>query len=279
MPGGYSSAAYADPMPRSRPSLRLSLRPSKGSLFLFGSAAAALGLATTLAGCGVRSEQDPASDPTPTENASQSISPTPSPSLSPTQGVTPSATPTSTAASGAPLPLAQSLLTNSELPAISGTSPWASMSDKQPTQDAFGVCAKFDLLSIGATDVKQRDFTAQGAKAAEQVAEFPDAMNTQRARKVLMAWHKGCASRVPNAVAVRVGPLRQVPVPSGSGTWYLVRYTNLESGMGHFSTTGIATVGTRIAVVTMDHDGQDHNYPAGQDPMVAAVSKAGTKIG
>jgi hypothetical protein len=40
----------------------------------------------------------------------------------------------------------------------------------------------------------------------------------------------------------------------------------------------MALDGTRIAVLRMDHSGQDHNYPAGKDPMVGMVVAATGKL-
>ena len=36
---------------------------------------------------------------------------------------------------------------------------------------------------------------------------------------------------------------------------------------------------TRLSLLTMDHAGQDHNYPPGQDPMQLAVKAAAGKLG
>ena len=37
--------------------------------------------------------------------------------------------------------------------------------------------------------------------------------------------------------------------------------------------------GNRLSLVRMDHAGQDHNYPPGQDPMQLAVKAAAGKLG
>ena len=34
-----------------------------------------------------------------------------------------------------------------------------------------------------------------------------------------------------------------------------------------------------MTLIRMDHDGQDHNYPPGKDPMELAVKAAAAKLG
>ena len=104
----------------------------------------------------------------------------------------------------------------------------------------------------------------------------PDATTTARATKVLQSWHQSCARRVPGT-RVQVGAIATVPVSQGTGWWYLVSY--VRGGEGHFHELGVVLSGNRLSLVRMDHAGQDHNYPPGQDPMQLAVKAAAGKLG
>ena len=68
-----------------------------------------------------------------------------------------------------------------------------------------------------------------------------------------------------------------VSVPNGKGWWYLVSYT--KGGEGHFHAFGVVSNRNRMTLLKMDHAGQDHNYPPGQDPMELAVKAASAKMG
>ena len=118
--------------------------------------------------------------------------------------------------------------------------------------------------------VVQRNFRgADGATAGQQVVEFPDAQTAVRATKVLESWHRDCKSDVLDSMSSvrngKVRPITQVSVPSGKGWWYLVSFN--RGGTGHFHSLGVTVKGPRMTVLTMDHDGQDHIYEPGQDPM------------
>jgi hypothetical protein len=176
----------------------------------------------------------------------------------------------------------EALLTANQMPSLNETVRWKQGRTGPVSSDAFGLCAKFDVLSIGAEQAVERRFTAgsQGTAgsdtAGQQVATFPDATTTARATKVLQSFHKSCAARVPGTNK-KVGALTSVPVTQGTGWWYLVSYTS--NGVGHFHTFGVDVVGNRISLISMDHAGQDHNYPPGQDPMQLAVKAAAGKLG
>ncbi len=78
------------------------------------------------------------------------------------------------------------------------------------------------------------------------------------------------------------GPTTSVPVSQGHAWWYLVRYRThpgLGGSHGRFESFGVVVNGTRISMIRMDHDGQDHDYPPGQDPMELAVKAAAAKLG
>lgn len=148
----------------------------------------------------------------------------------------------------------------------------------------FGLCQRFDLLSIGALRGLERTYAAGANTAGELVAEFPDAQNAVRASKVLEAWQRQCRGRVQGR-NVRVRPINQVSVPRGSGWFYLVSYERQVPGqasgrpVGHFHSLGLLLAGTRMVLIRMDHDGQDHDYAPGRDPMELAVKAVAAKLG
>ncbi|MCW2821121.1 MAG: hypothetical protein JWR64_916 [Marmoricola sp.] len=255
------------------------IRPAIATL-----AASALVCSGVLAGCSISR-----SDQTTTPPASSSSEPTTTTSDEPTATDQPTsqATAEPTAAGStipdpteAPSPTsaatpAGALLTAADLPQLNESSPWAEARTGVPGPMPFGLCQKFDLLSIGAMNVIQRTYTAGSDTAAEQVAEFPDAQNTVRATKVLEAWHRECAGRV-EGTHVKVRPITGVAVPQGNGRWYLVSYE--RSGVGHFHSLGVVVSGNRMSLIRMDHEGQDHNYEPGQDPMELAVKAVAAKL-
>ena len=168
------------------------------------------------------------------------------------------------------------------MPPLNDSSPWRQVRTGPVSSNPFGLCAKFDVLSIGAEQAVERRFTSPAvALAAQEIATFPDAATTARAQKVLQSWHDTCSKRVPGH-PVRVRPISSVPVSQGAGWWYLVSYSThpgLGGGQGRFHSFGLVAVGTRLSLLTMDHPGQDHNYPPGQDPMQLAVKAAAGKLG
>jgi hypothetical protein len=238
-------------------------------------------LATSaLSGCGAEN-REPAADPTAqTPSAPTSSSSAPSPSAAPSSST---ATPTPSA----PTPLAAGLLDAGDMPRLTGgmsDMSWSNGKTHAIEMTAFGVCQRFDLLSIGAEKAVERDFVAgknapAGATAAEQVAQMPDAMTAQRARKVLTSWHDTCRSRIKDVTSPDVGPVTTVVVPHGSAVWYDVRYTPTASGTRHSHAFGIVVSGTRIALLRLDSDAPAHSYPAGSEPMATAVKAASARLG
>lgn len=237
-----------------------------------------------LSGCSVSRDDEPeprqssgGTEPTPSDQ------PTPEPSESPSTS-TPTATVTVTP-TGAPTPEA-ALLAGADLPQLNSTSPWAQGRTGPAGPRPFGLCQKFDLLTIGAVTAVERTFThivhhglgdtAVHDTAGQTVAEFPDAQNAVRASKVIEAWHRDCAKKV-KGTNVKVRPITDVSVPTGKGWWYLVSFE--RRGEGHFHSLGMVLSGTRMTLVRMDHDGQDHNYESGQDPMELAVKAAAARLG
>lgn len=204
--------------------------------------------------------EEPTSDPTPSAPAASPTAPTPSPSPAISAAASPQ----------------DALLTAAELPQLNDTAAWTVRRTGPIGSDPFGRCQEFDLLSIGATTAVERSFTHEEDTAAQVVAEFPDAQNATRAGKVLESWHRDCAERVRGR-NVTLSPITPVPVAAGTAWWYLLRHATPQDG--HFHSFGVLRSGSRMTLVQMDHDGQDHNYEAGADPMELALRAAAGKLG
>jgi len=235
-------------------------------------AASTLLLSGALAGCSISQDEPdkPAASDSPDPKATESPEPTESPSASASATTSPSAS-----ASTAPTPRA-ALLTAAEMPQLNSTAKWTQRRTGPVSTRPFGLCQKFDLLSIGALEAVERTFTHDTDTAGQQVADFPDAQNAVRASKVVEAWQRDCAKRI-RGNNVRVRAINDVPVTSGKGWWYLVSFESRNEG--HFHSLSLALSGTRMTLIRMDHDGQDHNYPPGKDPMQLAVKAAAAKLG
>ena len=268
---------YADAMSLTR------IRPAT----VAGAAVLALLTGGVLDGCSLSRDDAPsAQDSTQAPEPSESASPTPSESPTPSQTASPSA---STSATPAPTVTASAspssapastptaaLLTAAALPQLNSTSRWTQGRTGGAGTRPFGLCQKFDLLSIGAVEAVQRTFRTGEDTAGQQVAEFPDAQNAIRAGKVLEAWHRDCAGRV-RGTSVKVRPFNEVSVSAGRGSYYLVSYE--RQGQGRFHSLGLVVSGTRLSLLTMDHVGQDHIYEPGRDPMELAVKAAAARLG
>jgi hypothetical protein len=198
----------------------------------------------------------PPSSPTePTESAATS------PSESPTES----------------LPLLDRLLPTALVPGLNAQWHWQDGDTGQPADEPFGLCARADLLSIGATDVVARTYFPpddSDDNAAEQIAEFPDAKTARLAWSVLGSWHDACAKKRRANPGLAVHAFERVSVGAGSGRWYLLSWSPEGEETGRFEALGMVLNGTRLAVLRIDHSGQDHNYPAGKDPMVGMVRAA-----
>ena len=228
-------------------------------------------------GCGVSNDEDPSTQstvtqtpaPSPQETVTETVTPTPTPTPTPTEAASESATPEA------------ALLSAAEMPSLNDTVQWKLRDTGPVSSRPFGLCAKVDMLSIGAESAVERRFLAGTRSAggtdsaAQEIVSFPDETTTARVAKVLQSWHRDCAARVKGK-RVQVRPLQAVPVTSGQASWYLVSYAR---GGGRFHAFGTVVSGTRMSLITMDHRGQDHSYPAGQDPMQLAVEAAAGKLG
>lgn len=226
-------------------------------------------------GCAGKDDSPAASDPGDSPAAPASTEP---PTGTPTDS--PSVAPT-TAAPAEPASLADRLLPTAEVPGLNASWHWQDGETGPAATEPFGFCAKADLGSIGATEVVERSYFPpddSDDSAAEQVAEFPDSNTAGRAWSVLKSWHDKCGRSVSADIALKARPLTAVAVPTGTARWGLLSWQPPGEETGRFETFGMVLAGTRIAVLRMDHSGQDHNYPAGQDPMVAMVRAAAARL-
>lgn len=252
-----------------------------------------------LAGCAPQPQQT-ADEPSPTRATAaaptsptapetQESSATPD-SAESTASQTPSSS-ASSSASASPAPtgaLTDRLLPAEQVPGFNEQYRWVAGGTRtREGRDLFGTCQRFGITSIGATSVAVRDYRpaepAQGDApdpAGELVAEFPDTATARRAFAVLKSWRAQCADRLPGKRA-HVGELESVQVDGGTGGWYLLTYRPPGGSPDEaiFDAQGMAVVGTRIAMLKLRLVGQDYNYDAGQEPMVAAVQRAAGRLG
>ncbi len=178
--------------------------------------------------------------------------------------------------------LTDRLLATGAVPGLNDEWEWRDGETGPASADAFGVCAKFDLGSIGATEVVERTWFPpddSDDSAAQQIAEFPDTATANRAAAVLRSWHGKCRGMVEGK-RVKVGAITAVPTDAGKATWYLVSWLPKGSeDVGRFHAFGTVLDGTRLTVLRMDSSGQDYNYPAGQEPMARMVQAAAPRLG
>ena len=189
------------------------------------------------------------------------------------------ATPAGTAAEPTPAdpPLVDRLLPTRLVPGLSDGWAWQDGDTGAPSTDPFGLCAKADLASIGATDVVARTYFPpddSDDNAAEQVAEFPDARTARLAWSVLGSWHDACRAKRASNPRLRVRSFVTVPVSTGTARWYLLSWSPRGEETGRFEAFGMVLSGTRIAVLRIDDSGLDHDDPPGEEPMAGMVAAA-----
>ncbi|MBW8751986.1 MAG: hypothetical protein JF565_11255 [Propionibacteriales bacterium] len=231
-------------------------------------AAAATTVLLLAAGC-TGSDDSPGAPETP--DSPTAGSPSGETSIAPEQ---PSGTFSSTATSSTAEPLVDRLMPTGEVPGLNPQWQWQDGDTGQPTDAPFGLCAKADLLSIGATEVVARTYFPpddSDDNAGEQVAEFPDTATANRAWAVLASWHKRCGTTLSADNNLHVGRFSSVPVQQGTARWYLLSWTPPGEETGRFEALGMVLNGTRIAVFKIDNSGQDHDYPPGREPMVGML--------
>lgn len=221
------------------------------------------------------------SDDTPPAPAAGEQPRTESPSTTPptTSAASPS---TTTTASPSPATLTDRLLETSAVPGLNEAWTWQDGETGPAGAEPFGFCAKVDLASIGATEVVERTFFPpddSDDNAAEQIAEFADTTSASQAWSVLGAWRRTCGRSISADLGLRVRSMTAVPVEVGTARWYLLSWNPVGEETGRFEALGMVRNGTRIAVLRMTNSGQDHNYPAGREPMVAMVQAAAETLG
>lgn len=257
-------------------------------LLSFATAALAV---TVLAGCGTTVDLDTEDVGAPVATKTPRPTKAPSSPAPTTQAVAPSPSATEEA-SEQPSPSTDSratlpgrLLTADELPGLNSSFRWTEgRTTKREPEALAGTCHRFSMLSIGATRVAHRDYlpadASPGARANELVATFADAKTAWRAFEVLKSWQADCDEPLAKYDHADTGTLQKVRVDGGEGHWYLLTYgpAEGESDADYFDAQGIALVGDRISVLRMAAVGQDYNYPAGKEPMVAAVRAAAAKL-
>ena len=252
------------------------VRPWAGGLL-------ALSLAAT-AGCsGPGTPSAPTSSPAASDSASSSGGSTTgssSAAASP-DGSGPPPRPTPVVPTDSALPLTRRLLPAGSLPGFNQEFGWTEASTRTGEPDSlFGTCQRFALTSIGADLVAVRRYRPTAEKsqssAAEAVAQFSDDVTARRAYEVLKAWRARCQDKLARFETRRLGDLQSVPGGYGNGDWYLLTYGPVrgEPDAAHFDAQGLALQGNRIALLQLTKVGQDYNYPAGEEPMVAAVQAA-----
>ena len=250
-------------------------------------AALAAGVAAAvllLGGCGDQpAERSDVAAPRTASSAPSSPSSTAPTSPSATGPSSPGTTKSASPALTSPGPL----LSAAELPGFNADYRWrpGATTPHEPAA-SFGTCQRFGLLAIGAERVVVRryrppaDASTSHDRAGELVATFPDAATARRAYAVLRAWRDRCADRLRRFRASDVGAVRDVPAGAGQAGWYLLTYGPVpgDPDARFFDAQGTALVGSRIAMVSMVLAGQDYDYPAGREPMVAALQRAARKI-
>ncbi len=255
--------------------------------------AASVAVAVLLLG-GCTSDEEPAAG-RPTTSASAGEESTPSASATeptpgesttpathgPTGDTSPSGSPTSSATPtpAGPAALVSRLLPAGDLPGFNAAFRWREQSTAAGEPQHLATCNRFAMTSLGATRVVTRTYLPAGTPglpARHLVAQLPDEATAARAYDVLTAWRRRCGARLAGYDLRRVGPLEPVTVPSGTAGWYLLTYGPVRPGSDDavFESTGLVLDGTRVAVLDMRLEGQDFNYPRGQEPMVAAVQRA-----
>lgn len=213
----------------------------------------------------------PSPSPSPTVTASATATPEPSP--------TPEPEPTT-----ADAPLADALLTAAEMPGFNPQYTWSPgrTRSKEPSVP-IGTCHRFDLLSIGAGEVRHRTFVppaGDNASAQQAVAAFADPETARRAYETLLAWRKSCPELLESYPRSDVALFEDVPVAEGEAGWWLAAYGPVgdDPNEAAFDAEGIALVGDRIAVVHLVSYGQDYIYDFGEEPAAVAIRRAAEKL-
>ncbi len=230
-----------------------------------------LAVVTAVALSGCSGKDDAPTEPVAGDPPSATTAPaTPTPSSTPTE----SATPTDPAV---PLTLTDRLLPTAAVPGLNAAWRWQDGTTGPPGAKPFEACSRASLVDIGATDAMSRTYFPpddSDDNAGQQVAEFPDAKTTATAWSVLGSWRARCGEEFSGTLGPQAGKFISVPVPNGVARWYLVTLEKQNEDTGRFMAVGMIRNGNRITVLQMNNSGQDYNYPAGKEPMVAMIRAA-----
>lgn len=256
--------------------------------------------AITLAVAGCADVTEPERRTTVATEESVAASPSPSPSESPASespspeaagSTAPSAStesPSMVAPAARRPSLADRLLTAAEMPGFNEEWTWqVGETRKGEGRRPFATCQKFAMTSIGASRVVVRTFEGamspdSSTQGSQLVADFPDEMTAKRAFEVLKSWRADCEEQLSEYDRRDVNAFEEVALPTGTGGWYLLVYGPAEQGNpdeSWFDAQGLSRVGKRISLLQMRAVGQDYNHPAGQEPLVAGVERAASKLG
>jgi hypothetical protein len=228
--------------------------------------------------------------PSPSISPSESqVSESPSPEAAGSSAPSVSAESPSMAASTAGrLSFTDRLLTAAEMPGFNEEWTWqVDETRKGEGREPFATCQKFAMTSIGASRVVVRTFESakypdSSTHGSQLVADFPDEMTAKRAFEVLKSWRADCEEQLSEYDRRDVNAFEEVALPAGTGGWYLLVYGPAEQGSpdeSWFDAQGLTRVGKRIALLQLRAVGQDYNYPAGKEPLVAGVERAASKLG
>ena len=182
-----------------------------------------------------------------------------------------------------PTPTTDQLLTTSQVPGLNAKWHWQDGRTTSGGTDAFGICAKADLGSIGATRLIERTYFPpddSDDSAAQQIALFADQKSVSQAWAVLDAWRAKCAAKIGSKLGPQVSALTPVALPRHAiaGRWYLVSWTPAGEETGRFEAIGMIRFESWVSVLRITNSGNEYNYPVGKEPMVAMVKRAAARL-
>jgi hypothetical protein len=178
-----------------------------------------------------------------------------------------------------PTPAADQLLATAQVPGLGPKWHWQDGRTTSGDTDGFGVCAKADLGSIGATQLIERTYFPpddSDDSAAQQIAVFADAKSVSQAWSVLDSWRARCAAKIGTKLGPKVSAMTPVEVPGDAtaARWYLTSWTPAGEETGRFEAIGMIRFDTWISVLRITNSGQDYDYPVGTEPMVTMIKRA-----
>ncbi len=174
-----------------------------------------------------------------------------------------------------------SLLTAKQLPGLNkrldGGLAWRATGTRTEGSDAFGVCQKTPLVTIGATRALVRSYeptstseAAGGAAASQVVAKFADPKSAWRTFEALKSWREQCADLM-DFDDEEVSDLVDVPVPTGDAHRFLVSYAPDAGTDPQLVAYGLTRVDRYVSLVQFTLTSQDWNHPAGREPESVAI--------